>query len=275
VPLRCTVRGCDEPLRRCDRTFACTRGHTFDIARSGYVNLLQPQDRRSPSPGDTRDAVEARARLIARGIGRSNLDTILEAVAARDLPAERPIVVDLGCGGGDALHMLSVRRSISGVGIDLSAHAADLAARRYPSLTWVVANADRQLPLLDGCVSLVMSVHARRNPAECRRVLAADGLLLVATPAADDLIELREAVQGERQERDRVTQLIADHAPGFTVVERRTVREIVDCDRSAIADLLRGTYRGERRSETTRVEQLDHLRVTLASDVVLFARADD
>lgn len=269
------MRGCDEPLRRCDRSFACTRGHTFDIARSGYVNLLQPQDRRSSSPGDTRDAVEARARLVARGIGRSSLDTILSAVVARDFHAEVPEVVDIGCGGGDALHMLSVRRTISGVGIDLSVHAAELAARRYPSLTWVVANADRQLPLLDGRVSLVLSVHARRNPAECRRVLAADGLLLVATPAADDLIELREAVQGERQERDRVTQLIAEHTPGFTVVERMTVRDTVDCDRAAIADLLRGTYRGERRSETPRIEQLDHLRVTLASDVVLFARADD
>ena len=43
VPLACTVRDCGLPLEKREREYVCEYGHTFDIARSGYVNLLQPQ----------------------------------------------------------------------------------------------------------------------------------------------------------------------------------------------------------------------------------------
>ena len=66
--LACTVRGCGAPLHRLERAYACTRGHHFDTARSGYVNLLQPQDKRALSPGDTRESVEARRALLDTGL---------------------------------------------------------------------------------------------------------------------------------------------------------------------------------------------------------------
>src|SRR5450755_3800076 len=57
VTLLCTVRGCRRPLSRESNRFVCERGHSFDVARSGYLNLLQPQDRRSANPGDSKEAV--------------------------------------------------------------------------------------------------------------------------------------------------------------------------------------------------------------------------
>ena len=42
-------------------------------------------------------------------------------------------------------------------------------------------------------------------------------------------------------------------------------------DRDALKDLLRGTYRGERRSAVKRVEALENLEVTLASELFLLA----
>ncbi len=274
MPLRCTVRGCGEPLRRRDAVFACTRDHAFDVARSGYVNLLQPQDRRAAEPGDTREAVEARARLLGRGIGRPNIESILDRAADRTLAGGPPVVVELGCGGGDGIGRLAARLPIVGIGIDLSSAAVALAARRFPALTWVVANADRHLPVLDASVSLALSIHARRNPAECHRILIPGGLLVVAIPAPDDLIELREAVQGSGLERDRVEALIADHASHFRVVERSRVHETAACDHDAIVDLLQGTYRGARFREQARAARLGTLQVTLASDVLVFARLD-
>ena len=61
--LLCPVRGCHLALTREEKRVVCARGHSFDIARSGYINLLQPQERRSKNPGDTADAVAARRRL--------------------------------------------------------------------------------------------------------------------------------------------------------------------------------------------------------------------
>ena len=270
VPLSCTVRGCGAPLHQANRFFICDRGHSFDIARSGYVSVLQPQDRKSLDAGDSRAAVQARTDLLKAGVGVALLDAVVARAAALHLEGQPPVVVELGCGSGDTLGLLGQQREISGVGIDLSTAAASEAARRFASLTWVVANADRRLPLLDSSVDLVLSIHARRNPAECHRILRTDGLLLVAVPGASDLIELRELVQGEAVRRDRVPALVAEHDSCFTVVEQTSAEQTLDLDRDALRNLLRGTYRGERLSESPRVQSLDRLTVTLASDIVLF-----
>ncbi len=271
LPLACPVRGCHQPLQRHDRSLACPRGHTYDIARSGYINLLQPQDRKSLDAGDSREAVEARAALIADGVGRGVIDAVIARASAVDgLPAT-PVVVDLGSGSGETLGLFAEQRAIAGIGIDLSTAAAAHAARRFRSLTWVVANADRRLPLLDGQVALVLSVHARRNPAECRRVLTPNGRLIVAIPAADDLIELRELVQGDAVSRDRTTQLVAEHEAHFELVDRSVTRGQHMLEGEALRNLLRGTYRGERFSTSSRVAALDRLVVTLASDILVLA----
>lgn len=251
--------------------WVCPADHSFDIARAGYVNLLQPQDRKSLDAGDSRESVEARAALLARGIGRGAVDSVA-SVAAAWTSLQQPVVVELGSGSGDTLGALMAARDVCAVGIDLSTPAVTLAARRFPAATWVVANADRRLPVLDASIDIVLSVHARRNPGECARVLVPGGRLIVAIPAADDLIELREAVQGDAVERDRVELLVAEHAGFFDVTDRTTVRQTFDLHRDELLQVLRGTYRGERQSTSARVEALTSLRVTFASEVVTFKK---
>jgi len=270
-PLACTVRDCGLLLEREHRVMACARGHSYDIARSGYINLLQPQDRRSRSAGDSKEAVIARGRLLARGIGREILEAFVGHAAALSLPTPA-VVADLGCGTGDVLATLAAMRSIDGVGIDLSAAAADHAARQFPELTWVVANADRRLPLVDASVDLVLSMHGRRNPQECARILTRSGLLLVAVPAPDDLVELRQSVLGQSINRDRSEGLVIEHDEWFTLLSRDTARERRRIDREALHDLLCSTYRGARLSTVTRVDAIESLDVTLASEILLFQR---
>ena len=256
---------------RHERAFVCPAGHSFDIARSGYVNLLQSQDRRSPAAGDARPAVHARAALEQAGVGRALTSGIIERTAALGLPAGA-VVVDLGSGSGALLGALCRDRPITGVGIDLSASAAEFAARRFPAVTWTVANADRRLPLLGGSVDLVLSIHGRRNPAECARVLTAHGRLLAALPGPDDLIELRTLVQGQGTERDRVDALLVEHRSEFELIDRSQIRERLILGREALMNLLRGTYRGARFKASERVDALREMEVTLASDVCVFAR---
>jgi 23S rRNA (guanine745-N1)-methyltransferase len=215
--------------------------------------------------------VAARGRLLAAGVGATVVAALAAKAATLGLP-EHATVVDLGCGGGDALDAVCTRTGGAGVGIDISTAAADVAARRFPGATWVVANADRRLPLLDGSVILALSLHARRNPPECARVIREDGFLLVAVPAADDLIELRAHVQGEAVERERAAAVIDEHATTFTLVDRETIREQHRLDRPQLLDLLSGTYRGVRTSTAARVEQLDSLDITVASELLLLGK---
>src|ERR1700686_4410103 len=91
--LLCTVRNCRLPLRRGDGRFVCDNAHSFDTARNGYINLLQPQDRRSRNPGDSTAAIEGRRRFLDRGFA----EPLQRAIC--DLLKEGP-VLDAGCGEG-------------------------------------------------------------------------------------------------------------------------------------------------------------------------------
>src|ERR1700678_4422804 len=101
--LVCPVRDCRLPLVRNGSRLFCERGHSFDVARSGYINLLQPQDRRSNQPGDTSAAVVARRGLHERGVTGPLLDGIAEILSAS--PGD--VVLDAGCGDGFYLGTLA------------------------------------------------------------------------------------------------------------------------------------------------------------------------
>ncbi len=267
--LICPVRHCASPLKRRDRSLVCPRGHSFDLARSGYCNLLQPQDRRSRSPGDPREAVEARRRLLDGGHGSALLQSLIEEIDKMRLPAGAALL-DVGCGEGTYLGGIARERPVEAHGIDISTPAVDLAARRFPDLTWIVGNADRFLPWASGSFDLVLSVDARLNPGEMRRVLKPGGRLLVAVPAPDDLIELRAAVLGKGITRDRLERVEAMLADDFDLEGRRTVRDTVRFSPEAARDALAATYRSARESRRERIESLPEMAVTLSHELARF-----
>jgi 23S rRNA (guanine745-N1)-methyltransferase len=255
--LICPVRGCQMALRREERRLCCAHGHSFDVARSGYINLLQPQDRRSKQPGDTDAAVVGRRRLHDRGVTEPLLRAIAKILAAS--PGD--IVLDAGCGDGFYLGTLARETSFDAHGVDISIPAVDAAARRYPGCEWIVANADRFVPYSDRSFSVVLSITARMNAGEFRRVLRNDGRLLVAIPAPEDLLELRGAG------RDRVTRTIKTFARGFTLVDRQRVATAADLDAAAVHDILLSIYRPMRRQPARA------MRVTFSLDLLLFRAA--
>src|SRR6266545_2570863 len=111
VTLLCPVRSCGEVLAREPRAFRCPRGHSFDMGRSGYCNLLQPQDRKSKQPGDSKEAVLARRRFLEAGHADFLRTALLATFDALPLPP-RPAVLDVGCGEGFFLGNLSREREI-------------------------------------------------------------------------------------------------------------------------------------------------------------------
>src|SRR5207249_3094905 len=244
--LLCAVRNCHLPLERDEQSYVCDRNHSFDIARSGYINLLQPQDRRSRVPGDRDEAVEARHRLTGRGIFAPLLNALRPLVPSTDS------ILDAGC--GDGYYLGSLVKS-GGCGVDISTAAIDLAARRYPEAQWVVANADRFIPYADASFDVVISITGRLNRSEFRRVIRNEGLLLVGVSAPDDLVELRGAA------RDRVSRTIAMFSPDFELIEKQRATTTADLDGESVRDLLTATYRPREAAAASRVTlSLDLLR---------------
>jgi 23S rRNA (guanine745-N1)-methyltransferase len=252
--LLCPVRDCHLALAREELRLVCPRGHSFDVARSGYINLLQPQERRSKNPGDTTAALGGRRRLHDLGVTEPMLHAVAEMMAA----APSDIVLDAGCGDGFYLGSLARTTGFAGHGVDISTAAIDSAARRYPDCEWIVANADRVVPYADSSFSIVLSITARMNSGEFRRVLRAGGRLLVALPAPDDLVELRGSG------RDRTARAIETFADNFKLVDQRRVTATADLDAAAVLDVLLSIYRPMRSQPVTA------MRVTFSLDLLLF-----
>lgn len=252
--LLCPVRDCPLALVRQGKRFVCERGHSFDVAKSGYLNLLQPQERRSKQPGDAAAAVNARRRLHDRGVS----EPLRQAIGALLQASAEDIVLDAGCGDGFYLGTLAGERGFAGHGVDISIPAVDAAARRYPQCQWVVANADRAIPYGSGSFSAVLSITARMNTSEFRRVLRENGRLLVAIPAPDDLIELRGAG------RDRAERTLATFAPEFVLAEHRRATTTAELDAEGVRDILLSIYRPLQDREP------EARRVTFSLDLFLF-----
>lgn len=255
--LVCPVRNCHLALAREQRRLICPLGHSFDIARSGYINLLQPQDRRSKQPGDTTAAIAARRRLHDRGVTQPLLQAIAEIVT----PSPTDTILDAGCGDGFYLGSLASQTGFDAHGVDISIPAIEAAARRYPKCEWIVANADRFIPYADRAFNIVLSITARMNAPEFLRILRDDGRLLVALPAPDDLIELRGAG------RDRVARTVETFAPHFCVTDRRRVTTTAELDAASVQDVLHSIYR------PMRTQPAPAMRVTFSLDLLLFRAA--
>jgi 23S rRNA (guanine745-N1)-methyltransferase len=210
-PLACPV--CDGALRVDGRVLSCEAGHSYDVAREGYVNLLVPQHRERGIEGDTREMLRARRRFLEAGHYRRLRERLIEE-AASTAPAQpgpgRFCVAEMGSGEG--YYVGGVAEALTGrgegtfVGVDVSRDAARLAAKRYGGVRFVVGNVRRKVPLETGSVDVLLNVFAPRNPAEYGRVTRTGGRLVVVIPGPDHLAEAREAlgligVQEAKEER--------------------------------------------------------------------------
>lgn len=181
---------CGGGLALAGRVLRCVAGHSFDLARQGYVNLLPGRGMSTPPIGDTSAMVAAREEFLDAG-HYVPLTEALVAAAARAAAAAPGCVVDLGAGPGHHLSAVLDRLpGRPGLAVDASRYAARRAARAHPRAGAVVCDAWRRLPVRTGSAALVLDVFAPRNGAEIARVLHPDGTLVVVVPTDRHLAEL-------------------------------------------------------------------------------------
>ena len=119
---------CGNALEKREKQYICANGHSFDIARQGYVNLLTVQRRHSAHPGDTREQVASRREFLEGGFYAPISDALNDA--AKRHGANGPIL-DVGCGEGYYSARLAKALGAELTGLDVSKEAVRWAAAKY------------------------------------------------------------------------------------------------------------------------------------------------
>ena len=270
--LACPLDG--NRLYRDGNCWRCEDGHSFDIARQGYVHLLPVQRKRSRDPGDSKDMVAARQRFLDAGcykpISDAVNDAVVAAVSEDGMQASVFRVLDAGAGEGyytrRLAEALDERAAVSIVGLDISKWAVLAAAKKAKWLSWVVGS-NANLPVLPGSLDCVLCLFGFPVYDQFHRVLKARGRILQVDAGPDHLRQLREIIYPElKPERPADSS-----APeGFQLLGTETVRfDLALEEPERIHDLLAMTPHFYRASAEGRekASQLTELSVTV--DVVV------
>jgi 23S rRNA (guanine745-N1)-methyltransferase len=194
----------------------CEKGHCFDIAKQGYVNLLTVQQKHSLHPGDTRQMVLSRREFLEAGY-YSPIGEKLKALVQTHCPKAQA-VLDVGCGEGYYLsHLSSIPQR---TGVDISKEAVRCAAGKYKDTLWLTATASH-LPFADHSFDCLLSMFALTMEEEYRRVLKPDGLFVQVLAGKNHLTALKNIIYPTLVEKEKNLQ---PDLEGFQHIHSETLR---------------------------------------------------
>lgn len=245
---------CDLPLEVDLSSMVCGNGHCFDVSKQGYVNLLPVQNKRSKSPGDSKDMVQSRNAFLNAGhyqpIAEKINGLILENIKA-NLPENVFSIIDAGCGEGYYLTKLAERcsedvssKQVNLCGLDISKWAVQTASKRHKSVQWLVAS-NKALPVADNSIDLILCAFGFPSYPAFAKAIRSGGTLLLVNTYEQHLIEMRELLYPSIKPFQLPTHAEAETA-GFELQksERLTFQSVIPHD--DIEKLLGMTPHGHR-----------------------------
>ena len=268
---------CGEKLERLEKVWRCNKGHSYDVARSGYVNLLPPNGRHSKVPGDNRLMVAARRRFLDKGHYLLLSEEVCAEAAAALAGRPASPALDVGCGEGYYTSRLFHTLRENGVeaelfGVDISKIALDKAARRCGGISFAVASAFH-LPVESGSCGLLVNLFAPYCGREFHRVLMPDGQMLLVIPGENHLWELKQAVY----ERPYKNEVKGYRLEGFRLLEKRELSFELRLDsQEDIDSLFQMTpyYYKTSRQDQERLSRLSKLETTAQFELLLYRKED-
>lgn len=269
--LRCPL--CTLPVAVAQQAVRCPAGHSFDIARQGYVNLLTRPPKGANA--DTSEMIAARDRFLAAGHYRPLADRLAER--AVEVAGAGAVVLEAGAGTGYYLaRVLAAVADSRGIATDLSVPACRRAAKLDDQIGAVVADTWAGLPIIDAGVDLIMVVFAPRNPSEFARVLRPGGRLMIAAANDDHLVEVRDRLGMIDIRPGKLRTLETSLQPWFDLQHAEELRAQLSLDHPALRDLvLMGPTAHHRQEDdlAARIAALpDPAPVTLSVGLSIFRR---
>jgi 23S rRNA (guanine745-N1)-methyltransferase len=227
---------CGAGFAAAGQSVRCANGHSYDIARQGYLNLQAGQA--AAGTADTTVMAAAREQFLGEGHYARVADALAALASGAGSRPTPGIVLDLA--GGTGYYLAAVLNSAAGrtgICMDVSKAALRRAARCHPRAAAVGADVWGRLPVASQSAAIVMSVFGPRNPGEIARVLAPGGTFLLVTPTASHLRELIGPLGMLTVDPEKPRRLAASMT-GFGVLAERTLTYHVDLGHGQIRDLV-------------------------------------
>lgn len=263
--LMCPV--CHQRLELVSKTWRCEQGHSYDIAKQGYVNLHVVQHKHSKNPGDTPESVDARRAFLQGGYYQPLQQAVVHLL--KDLKAK--MVLDIGCGEG---YYTSAMQQVveQCIGVDIAKNAVQRAAKLNDKVTWVVGTG-ATLPVVNQSMDVCTSLFSPIPQTEILRVLKDDGYLIVVTPATDHLYAMREALF-EQVNPHTPQKFVEQLQDLFELKEQQVIDAPLVLDQQALKNLIAMTPYAYKASPERRMqlEQKAHLQVTASFQIYLFQK---
>ena len=193
---------CGEALVKGERTFRCANGHSFDLHRKGYVNLLTTKKHNPKKAGDNGDMVRARTEFLDFGHYERLAQRAAQIMGELTADRKEPVIIDSGCGEGYyTVQYAGALEKARIYGVDISKGACSHAMSRVNekglhNVQIAVASAF-ELPFEDKSADLIVCTFAPVSDREYARVLKDGGKLLVISPSPDHLFELKALIYEE------------------------------------------------------------------------------
>ncbi|MBJ8430087.1 methyltransferase domain-containing protein [Acinetobacter pittii] len=263
--LMCPV--CRQSLNLTERTWRCEQGHSYDVAKQGYVNLHVVQHKHSKNPGDTPESVDARRAFLQGGYYQPLQQAVVALLKQLDVKS----ILDIGCGEG---YYTSAMQQVveQCIGVDIAKNAVQRAAKLNTEVTWVVGTG-ATLPVLDHSMDACTSLFSPIPQAEIARVLKDEGYLIVVTPASEHLYAMREALfeQVNPHTPEKFVEQLQDL---FELKQEQIIDAPFVLDQQALKNLIAMTPYAYKASpeRRLRLEQQLQLEVTASFQIYIFQR---
>ncbi len=270
--LACPLDG--NNLKRQDSIWCCADGHTFDIARQGYSNLLLVQNMRSRSPGDSKKMVSARTRFLQQGFYSPIAKIVSTLIDTRRNQSSEISCLDSGCGEGYYLNQIIAQNSkhqfLSLIGLDISKWAVKAAAINNKSATWIVAT-NANLPIQSQSLDYVLCIFGFPVYKEYLRVLKTSGQLIMVSTGPNHLRELRNIIYADIHDKSKKIRLCPEEFVGN--LTKNLTYSVELSTKQQISDLLEMTphlYRANKEG-IAKAAALDKLEVTIDVNLEVFS----
>ncbi len=185
--LTCPI--CRESLVNSNGGAACKNGHSFDLAKEGYLNLLPVNAKKSADPGDNKQMVNGRKDFLSHGYFEELANFLSH------LSADAKCVLDAGCGTGYYGTKIKEFSDCCVCGVDISKFAVRHAAKS--GYDCAVVGSVFSMPFKTESFNLAISVFAPICAEELHRALKKGGKLITVCPAEKHLLQLKQVMYGD------------------------------------------------------------------------------